>query len=81
MELTEITVSICHDSLKVTFTIPEELIITDKRVLDELTKDCYKHSLARFNPDNDDELSVMLDTVAQFSTFVSWLAETIKEEW
>lgn len=81
MTLKKITVTVCHDSLKSEFTVPEDLNISGEKTIEELKKGCYKHSLIRFNPYNDYELFVMLDTVEQFATFVSWLAETIKEKW
>ena len=81
MALNKITVAVCYDSLKAEFTLQDDLGITDEQAIEELQKGCYNHSFMRFNSDDVSDLSVMLYTVEQFSTFVSWLANTIKEKW
>ena len=79
MALKKITASVCHDSLKVEFIVPEDLNITNEQIIEEMKKDCYRHSL--INPFTDGTMTIKLDTTLQFSAFVSWLAKNIYEKW
>ena len=78
----KITASLCHDSLTATFTLPDELVlITQHQITEELKDCCYKHCFAKFPSENCGEATVHLDTMSQFSCFVSWLTDTIAQNW
>lgn len=79
MALNTITASVCHDTLKVEFTVPEDVNITDEQIIEEIQKDCYRHSL--INPFTEGTMDIKLDTPTQLSTFVSWLTKVINEKW
>lgn len=74
----KIVASVSHGSIKATYEIPKD-IVDWERVIEELKKDIYKHTL--IVPPSEELIEVLLDTPLQFAKFSSWLGDTICKNW
>ena len=77
-----IIASLCHGSLTATFTLPAELILISwEQINEELKNDSYAHCFVKFPSEDWGSATVYLDTIKQFSSFVSWLTGQIEKNW
>ena len=74
----KIVASVSHGSINATYEIPKD-IVDWERVIEELKKDIYKHTL--IVPPSEELIEVLLDTPLQFAKFSSWLGDTICKNW
>ena len=74
----KIVASVSHGSIKATYGIPQDMVDWE-RVIEELKKDIYKHTL--IVPPSEERIEVLLGTPLQFAKFSSWLGDTICKNW
>ena len=74
----KIVASVSPGSIKATYGIPQDMVDWE-RVIEELKKDIYKHTL--IVPPSEERIEVLLDTPLQFAKFSSWLGDTICKNW